>query len=115
MSSQMADTAELPRYRPTEGRVRAQPTSASAVASPPRVAPPLAPQAWPSRPIPTLPPVPVVTPPVAAVPAPVILGRAALRAERLALRRERRFYACLGIGTLIAGLGTTIVVLDVFH
>ena len=115
MSSPMADTAELPRYRPTDGRVLSQATSVSAVTSPARVAPPLAPPAWPARPISTLPPVPVIVAPVSPDPLPAVVGRAALRAERLALRRERRLYASLGIGTLIAGLGTTIVILDVFH
>jgi hypothetical protein len=115
MSAPMADTAEIPRYRPTDGpaAVRSAAGHIATVAPPrpaPRVADPGPPVAWlPRNPLPGL----VAVPPIAATPSPP--GRAALRAERLAARRERRLYACLGLGAIAGMLGATIVVLDVFH
>jgi hypothetical protein len=122
MSAPMADTAEIPRYRPTEAsrvlRSTPAPVASVAPAMPaPRIAAPADPAAWvPLNPAPTLVAPAVVAPavpPIAACPSPP--GRAALRAERLAARRERRLYACLGLGALAGMLGATILVLDVLH
>jgi hypothetical protein len=127
MSAPMADTAEIPRYRPTEAsrvlRSTPAPVVSVAPAMPaPRIAAPADPAAWvPLNPAPTLVAPAVVAPavvapavpPIAACPSPP--GRAALRAERQAARRERRLYACLGLGALAGMLGATILVLDVLH
>jgi len=119
----MADTAKVPRHRPTDGQPVARRAHAP-VASPasslaqPRVAAPGVSAARPSRPLAPVTPLPsnlVAMPPVAAVPAVPVPGRAALRAERQAARRERRLYICLGLGAIAAMLGATVVVLDVFH
>jgi len=120
MSALMADTAEIPRYRPPADapvpRTASAPSAPVAPARPaPRVAAPAATVPWvPLNPAPTLvAPAGPAIPPIAANPSPP--GRAALRAERLAARRERRFYACVGLGAIAAMLAATVVVLDVFH
>ncbi|HXQ18011.1 MAG TPA: hypothetical protein VN781_00115 [Acidimicrobiales bacterium] len=124
MSASLADTAELPRYRPAHGSPAARrPLTPAASIAPPRpagrVAAPVAPPARPARPpAPAAPRRPAAAPaleipPIAATPSPP--GRAALRAERQAARRERRLYICLGLGTIGAMLGATVVVLDVLH
>ena len=132
MSAPTADTAEIPRYRPTDAspvrRSASAPVASVAPAMPaPRIAPAADPAAWvPLNPAPALATPAVLAPavvapavlaptvpPIAACPSPP--GRAALRAERLAARRERRLYACLGVGALAGMLGATIFVLDVLH